>query len=159
MPTSIALEQAAKYVGRMRAILLMPEIITVVSQHGRPDDGTDPSGFYNVELFAPLKPFDEWRKGMTKEKLTDELSKEMNEAFPGVVFNFSQMISDNVEEAVSGVKGENSIKVIGPDLKENEKNAEQVLDVMSSIVGVKDLGMFHSLGQPNVKIVPDRAAC
>ncbi len=174
-PTSISLEQSEKYVGRMRSILRgcpddpktectdqnrkNPEIVTVVSQHGRPDDGTDPSGFYNVELFAPLKPFDEWRKGMTKEKLTDELSKEMSDAFPGVVFNFSQMISDNVEEAVSGVKGENSIKVIGPDLKENEKNAEAIVDVMQTIPGIKDLGMFHSLGQPNVKIVPDRAAC
>ena len=174
-PTSISLEQSERYVGRMRSILRgcpddpnvectddnrkNKEIITVISQHGRPDDGTDPSGFYNVELFAPLKPFDEWRKGLTKEKLTDELSKEMNDAFPGVVFNFSQMISDNVEEAVSGVKGENSIKVIGPDLKENEKNAEAVLDAVATVPGIRDLGMFHSLGQPNVKIVPDRAAC
>ena len=174
-PTSISLEQSEQYVGRMRSILRgcpedaktkctdenrkYPEILTVISQHGRPDDGTDPSGFYNVELFAPLKPFDEWRKGWNKERLTEELSKEMNEAFPGVVFNFSQMISDNVEEAVSGVKGENSIKVIGPDLKANEANAEAVLDVMAHIEGVADLGMFHSLGQPNVKIVPDRAAC
>jgi cobalt-zinc-cadmium resistance protein CzcA len=173
-PTSISLEQSEQYVGRMRNILRgcptdgrecteenrnNPEITTVISQHGRPDDGTDPSGFYNIELFAPLKPFDEWPKGMTKEKLTEQLSAEMEEAFPGVVFNFSQMISDNVEEAVSGVKGENSIKVIGPDLKENEKNAEAILDVMSKVQGVADLGMFHSLGQPNVKIVPDRAAC
>jgi cobalt-zinc-cadmium resistance protein CzcA len=174
-PTSISLEQSERYVGRMRSILRgcpvdenvectdtnrkNPEIITVISQHGRPDDGTDPSGFYNVELFAPLKPFDEWRKGLTKEKLTEELSKEMTDAFPGVVFNFSQMISDNVEEAVSGVKGENSIKVIGPDLKENEKNAEAIVDVVSQVPGIRDLGMFHSLGQPNVKIVPDRAAC
>ncbi len=174
-PTSISLEQSSKYVGRMRAILrgcpndpkiectnenrLYPEVITVISQLGRPDDGTDASGFYNVELFAPLKPFDEWQKGLTKEKLTDILSKEMTEAFPGVVFNFSQMISDNVEEAVSGVKGENSIKVVGPDLVTNEKFAEEIVDVMKTIDGVKDLGMFHSLGQPNVKIVPDRAAC
>ena len=172
---SISLDQSAKYVGRMRSILRgcpqdpgvactddnrkYPEVLTVVSQLGRPDDGTDPSGFYNVELFAPLKPFDEWPKGVTKAQLTDQLSKEMNDAFPGVVFNFSQMISDNVEEAMSGVKGENSIKIIGPDLKENEKNASAILEVMETVPGVKDLGMFHSLGQPNIKIVPDRAAC
>ena len=173
-PTSISLDQSAKYVGRMRSMLRgcpadgtactdqnrkHPEVITVVSQLGRPDDGTDVSGFFNVELFAPLKPFDEWPKGMTKEKLTEELSAEMSQAFPGVVFNFSQMISDNVEEALSGVKGENSIKVIGPDLKENEKNAEAIVDVMAHVDGVKDLGMFHTLGEPNVRIVPDRAAC
>ncbi len=174
-PSSISLDQSAKYVGRMRAILRgcpeepgvacndanrkYPEVLTVVSQLGRPDDGTDPSGFYNVELFAPLKPFDEWRKGVTKEKLTEELNTKLQESFPGVVFNFSQMISDNVEEAMSGVKGENSIKIIGPDLRENEKNAEKVLEVMETVPGVKDLGMFHSLGQPNVRIVPDRAAC
>jgi cobalt-zinc-cadmium resistance protein CzcA len=173
LPTSISLDQSAKYVGRMRSILRgcpetgictdenrrHKEITTVVSQLGRPDDGTDVSGFYNIELFAPLRPFEEWQKGLTKDKLTEELSKEMSEAFPGVVFNFSQMISDNVEEAMSGVKGENAVKIIGPDLRANEDNAEAIVDVMSDVAGVKDLGMFHSLGMPSVKIVPDRAAC
>ncbi|MEO7092521.1 MAG: CusA/CzcA family heavy metal efflux RND transporter [Polyangiales bacterium] len=174
-PTSISLEHSERYVGRMRSILRgcpddpniactdenreFPEVVTVISQHGRPDDGTDSSGFYNVELFAPLKPFGEWKKGLTKEMLTEELSRRMTNAFPEVVFNFSQMISDNVEEAVSGVKGENSIKVVGADLASNERYAEQIVDVMGTVDGVKDLGMFHSLGQPNVKIVPDRAAC
>ncbi len=175
LPTSISLEQSGRYVGRMRDILRgcpddksvpctdknrrHPEVDTVVSQLGRPDDGTDVSGFYNIELFAPLKPFDEWPRGVTKESLTDELSIEMNQAFPGVVFNFSQMISDNVEEAISGVKGENSVKIVGADLKTNEDNAIAIADVMTNIKGVKDLGIFHSLGQPNVKIVPDRGAC
>ena len=175
LPTSISLQQSAKYVGRMRAILRgcpveegavcnerdrkYPEVLTVISQLGRPDDGTDLAGFQNVELFAPLKPTDEWRKGITKDALTEELSKTMADAFPGVVFNFSQMISDNVEEAVSGVKGENSIKVFGPDLVANEKNADDILEVMQTVQGVKDLGMFRSLGQPSIKIVPDRKAC
>ncbi len=175
LPTSISLEQSSKYVGRMRAILRgcpldekekcteenrkNPEVVTVISQLGRPDDGTDLAGFHNIELFAPLKPYDEWRKGMTKDILTEQLSKRFEEEFPGVVVNFSQMISDNVEEAVSGVKGENSIKVFGPDLYANEENAEKILDVMKTVFGVKDLGMFRSLGQPNVKIVPDRQAC
>ncbi len=175
LPTSISLERSASFVGRMRDILRgCPrdgkepctdknrkhlEVETVVSQLGRPDDGTDPSGFYNVELFAPLKPFDEWRRGLTKDKLTDELSGELSAAFPGVTFGFSQMISDNVEEAMSGIKGENSIKVIGPDLRVNEAKAQEIVEVMSSIAGVKDLAMFHSLGQPNVRITIDRDAC
>src|SRR5581483_5529723 len=87
------------------------------------DDGTDVSGFHNIELVAPLKPFDQWKHGLTKDKLTDELSAELGAAFPGVVFNFSQMIGDNVEEAMSGVKGENSVKVVGSDIYKNEENA------------------------------------
>src|SRR5207302_1144357 len=97
--------------------------------------------------------------GVTKERLVEELSRELREAFPGAVFGFSQMISDNVEEAIAGVKGENSVKVYGPDLVANERNAEAIVDAMSRVRGVADLGMFHSLGQPNVRIVPDRAAC
>ena len=175
LPQSISLEQSSKYVGRMRSILRgcpedttvactdqnrkHTEVLTVISQLGRPDDGTDLAGFQNIELFAPLKSFDEWPRGLTKDALTDELSNEFKIAFPGVVFNFSQMISDNVEEAVSGVKGENSVKVFGPDLESNEKNAQAIVDVMSKVNGVKDLGLFPSMGQPSVKIVPDRPAC
>ena len=177
LPTSISLEQSARYVGRMRAVLLgcadsptggattrdcdeakrrHPEIRTVVSQLGRPDDGTDVSGFYNIELFAPLKPSSEWRPGQTKEGMTEELSQELADAFPGVGFNFSQMISDNVEEAMSGVKGENTVKVIGPDLRVNEGKATEVERVLATVAGVQDLGIFRSLGQPNVRITPDR---
>ncbi len=175
LPQSISLQESSQYVGKMRSILrgcprdpavactdenrAHPEVKTVISQLGRPDDGTDVSGFHNIELFAPLKSFDEWKNGTTKAQLTDQLSKELQEAFPGVVFNFSQMISDNVEEALSGVKGENSVKVIGADLKANEQNAAAIVDVMSTVAGVKDLGVFHSLGQPSVKITPDRFAC
>jgi cobalt-zinc-cadmium resistance protein CzcA len=160
LPMSVSLEQSSKYVGRMREILKShPEVTTVVSQLGRPDDGTDPSGFNNVEMFAPLKPFDQWPRGLTKEKLTDEVSKQLEGAFPGVVFNFSQYISDNVEEGLSGVKGENSVKVIGPDLHINESKADAIVDVMTKVQGVKDLGMFRSLGQPSLKITPDRLLC
>jgi cobalt-zinc-cadmium resistance protein CzcA len=174
LPTSIALEKSADYVGRMRAILRgcppapaectdanrkNPEVITVISQLGRPDDGTDVAGFQNIELFAPLKPFSQWRRGLTKETLTEQLSDELSGAFPGVVFNFSQMISDNVEEAVSGVKGENSIKVFGPDINANESNAERIVETLSSVRGIEDLGMFKSTGQPIVKITPDRKKC
>ncbi len=175
LPLSISLDQSAKYVGRMRSILrgcptdpgapcdeahrTHPEITAVVSQLGRPDDGTDVSGFSNIELFAPLKSFDEWPRGMTKEKLTDQLNKELTEAFPGALFNFSQMISDNVEEAVSGVKGENSVKVFGNDLESNEKIADAIVDVMGKVPGIKDLGTFQSMGQPNIKITPKRDVC
>ena len=157
LPTSISLEQSARYVRGLRAIVARhPEVTTVLSQLGRPDDGTDVSGFFNIELFAPLKPFSEWPRGETKEKLTEELSKEFQDAFPGISFNFSQMISDNVEEALSGIKGENSVKVIGPDLRVNESRANAIVEVMSHLPGVKDLGMFPSLGQPSIKITPNR---
>jgi cobalt-zinc-cadmium resistance protein CzcA len=160
LPMSISMQQSAKYTGRMRSIMRShPEVESVVSQLGRPDDGTDVSGFFNIELFAPLKPFDEWPRGLTKQKLTDQVQKELKDAFPGVVFNFSQYISDNVEEALAGVKGENSVKVSGPDLKVNETKAQQIVDVMAKIRGITDLGMFHSLGQPNIKIIPDRTIC
>ncbi|HEX9508664.1 MAG TPA: efflux RND transporter permease subunit, partial [Myxococcales bacterium] len=160
LPMSVSLEQSAKHVGRMRSILKgHPEIVTVISQLGRPDDGTDVAGFFNIELFAPLKPFDQWPRGVTKAKLTEQLSSELQDAFPGVIFNFSQMISDNVEEALSGVKGENSVKVIGPDIRGNEATADAIVDVMGKVRGVKDLGWFHSMGQPSIKIVPDRMQC
>ncbi|HTR49521.1 MAG TPA: CusA/CzcA family heavy metal efflux RND transporter [Kofleriaceae bacterium] len=157
LPMSVSLSEAATYTGRMRAILKKhPEVISVVSQLGRPDDGTDVAGFNNIELFAPLEPFDEWPKGLTKEALTRELDDEFTEAFPGVVTNFSQYLSDNVEEALSGVKGENSVKVFGPEIAKNENAADAIVDVMNRVKGVDDLGMFHSMGQPSIKIVPDR---
>ncbi|MGO8996618.1 MAG: efflux RND transporter permease subunit [Polyangiaceae bacterium] len=176
LPMSVSLEQSSRYVGRMRDVLRgcdaaakvpcdqqanrkYPEVLTVVSQLGRPDDGTDVTGFFNIEFFVPLKPFDEWRHGLTKEKLTEQVNGDLQRAFPGVVFNFSQYISDNVEEALSGVKGENSVKVYGPDIEVDEKNAQAISDIMSDVPGVQDLGIFHSLGQPDIKIVPDRAAC
>ena len=156
-PKSVSLEQSSQYVGRIRQIIRKhPEVETVVSQLGRPDDGTDVSGFDNIELFAPLKPFGTWPAGLTKEKLTDQLSQELSQAFPGVVFGFSQMISDNVEEAVSGVKGENSVKIVGPDLHTNHELADSVSDVLSDVRGIKDVGLFSSLGQPNITISVDR---
>ncbi len=170
LPVSINLEQTAKYVGRIRSIVLgcplegncemskrgNPEIETVISQIGRPDDGTDPVGFYNVEIFAPLAQHDNWRKGVTKELLTEQLSDQLEAEFPGVVFNFSQMIADNVEEAMSGVKGENSVKVIGLNLETDEAKANDILHVMADVHGVEDLGIFRTLGQPSVRISPDR---
>jgi len=160
MTTSVTLEQSSKYVGRMRQILRQrPEVAAVVSQLGRPDDGTDMAGFYNIELFAPLKPASEWPSHVTKDSLTDDLARELSASFPGLTFNFSQYLSDNVAEAVSGVKAENSIKVFGPNLDVNERKGEEIMGALQSVRGVKDLGMFRSLGQPSIKIVPDREVC
>jgi cobalt-zinc-cadmium resistance protein CzcA len=157
---SVSLERSASWVGKMRDMIRKhPEVVTVVSQLGRPDDGTDISGFHNIEFFAPLKPFDEWPRGLTKEKLTDQLSKELSAAFPGVVFNFSQYLSDNVEEALSGVKGENAVRVIGPDIVTNDRIARQMVDVLADVRGIEDVGLYSSLGQPSVKIETDRVRC
>jgi heavy metal efflux system protein len=157
MPPTISLEAGMDKVDRMRAILKThPEVITVVSQHGRPDDGSDPAGFYNAEFFVPLKPFDEWPRGYTKDDLVDEVQRQFRAEFPGVEFNFSQYIQDNIEEGLSGVKGANSIKVVGPDLQVLEKLADQVSHEMSQIRGVEDLGVLRVLGQPNLNVTVDR---
>ncbi len=158
MPPTISLEAAMPAVTKMREILLNhPEVITVVSQHGRPDDGSDAAGFYNAEFFVPLKPFEEWSPGLTKEKLVEELQQEFSREFTGVDFNFSQYIQDNIEEGLSGVKGANSVKIVGPDLAVLEQIAVQVQSEMGRIKGVEDLGIFRVLGQPNLNIKVDRA--
>jgi cobalt-zinc-cadmium resistance protein CzcA len=158
MPAAVSLEASDRYVNEMRAVMdRYPEVRTVVSQHGRPDDGTDTTGFFNAEFFVPLKPFDTWPSGMTKAKLTKILSDELQNRFPGVDFNFSQNIEDNVEEAASGVKGENSVKLFGGDLETLQKTAEKIKDVMATVPGITDLAVFNSLGQPTVRIDVDRA--
>jgi heavy metal efflux system protein len=136
-----------------------PEVTQVVSQIGRPDDGTDTTGFFNTEYFVDLKPKDKWRPVFHKDK--DELIGAMDrelEKIPGAVWNFSQPISDNVEEAVSGVKGELAVKLYGADLKTLEEKGNQIVDVMGKIKGVADLGLFHVIGQPNLSYVVDREA-
>jgi cobalt-zinc-cadmium resistance protein CzcA len=158
MPATLSLEDGEAATRKLRLILLKhPEVITVTSQHGRPDNGTDASPFSNVELFAPLKPPEQWTKGMTKEKLTEQIQAEFQSELPGVVFNFSQYIQDNIEEAISGVKGANSVKILGHNLEMLEKLAAQVRDQMSQVRGIADLGIFPVLGQPNLNIKVDRA--
>jgi heavy metal efflux system protein len=136
-----------------------PEVTQVASQVGRPDDGTDTTGFFNTEYFVDLKPKDEWRPVFHQDK--DELTAAMNRELmkiPGVIWNFSQPISDNVEEAVSGVKGELAVKVYGDDLKTLEKIGNQVVDIMGTVHGVEDLGLFRVIGQPNLNYTVDRQA-
>jgi heavy metal efflux system protein len=157
MPPTISLEAGMPVVNRIREVLMRhPEAITVVSQHGRPDNGSDAAGFFNAEFFVPLKPFEEWARGMTKEKLIDELQKEFAAEFTGVGFNFSQYIQDNVEEGISGVKGANSLKIVGPNLEILEQIANRALAEMAQVRGVRDLGIFRVLGQPNLNIRVDR---
>ncbi len=158
LPASVSLEAGQPVVNAVRRILMQyPEVQAVLSAHGRPDDGTDSTGFFNAEYFVPLKPFDTWPSGVTKETLTEELSKRLSAKYPGVDFSFSQIIEDNVEEAASGVKGANSIKLFGPDLTTLEKYANQIKAQMGKVRGIEDLGVFQSLGQPTVRIDVDRA--
>ncbi len=136
-----------------------PEVLKVVSQTGRPDDGTDTTGFFNTEYFVDLKPKDEWRPVFRENK--DELIAAMDrelEKTPGVLWNFSQPISDNVEEAVSGVKGELAVKIYGDDLKTLEEKGDAIVSVMSKIRGVQDLGLFRVIGQPNLNYIVNREA-
>lgn len=158
LPSSISLEAGQPVVNGVRRIIAQyPEVESVLSAHGRPDDGTDSTGFFNAEFFVPLKPFDAWPAGVTKESLTDELSKKLQSRYPGVDFSFSQYIEDNVDEAASGVKGANSIKLFGPDLATLEKYADAIKTQTGKVRGIEDLGVFQSLGQPTVRIDVDRA--
>lgn len=159
LPPSISLEAGQPTVDQIRKLLASyPEMERVVSIHGRPDDGTDPSGFFNAEFYAPLKPASEWPAGMSKEKLTAELQARLHDLYPGVDFEFSQYIEDNVDEASSGVKGANSLKIFGSDLATLESIAAQVQAEMARVRGIADLGVANSLGQPTVRIDVDRVA-
>ncbi|CDM64849.1 efflux RND transporter permease subunit [Pyrinomonas methylaliphatogenes] len=157
MPSTISFTYANQLVDKMRRVFKEePEVTTVVSQLGRPDDGTDPTSYFNCEFFVDLKPRDQWRPGMTKEKLVSALETRLRELFPGVTYNFSQAIEDNVEEAMSGVKGENSIKLFGDNLEELDRLSRQIAMVMKSVPGITDLGILTELGQPNLLIRIDR---
>src|SRR5712671_8110618 len=158
LPPTISLQEGNAYVNEMRKTIRgFPEVESVVSQHGRPDDGTDAAGFFNAEFFAPLKPVSEWSGAHDKDELTAQLLAKLQDKFPGVEFNFSQYLQDNVSEAVSGVKGENSIKLYGNDLQALTDTANKIKSVLSTVQGVTDLAVFTSLGQPTVQIDIDRA--
>src|SRR6266403_2248350 len=158
MPATISLEEGNSYVNQIRTLIReFPEVDSVVSQHGRPDDGTDAAGFFNAEFFAPLKPASQWPKGVTKDDLTTDLLGKLQARFPGIEFNFSQYLQDNVAEAVSGVKGENSIKLFGNDLQTLTDTANKIKTQLATVQGITDLAVFTSLGQPTVQIDIDRA--
>ncbi|MGQ3014048.1 MAG: efflux RND transporter permease subunit [Flavobacteriales bacterium] len=157
MPQSISFTEANKNAEEMRQIFRRyPEVRSVISQNGRPNDGTDPTGFFNVEFFVDLLPKDEWERGLSKEEVIGEMQTEMESKYPGMIFGFSQPISDNVQEAVSGVKGEMAIKIFGDDFTVLERKADSIKTIMSGIEGVKDLGIFKSIGQPELRIQLDQ---
>jgi cobalt-zinc-cadmium resistance protein CzcA len=150
--------EGLRVVDRARVVLAsFPEVPQVVTQVGRPDDGTDSTGFFNTEYFVDLLPKNQWRPvfHQDKERLIAAMDREL-EKIPGVVWNFSQPISDNVEEAVSGVKGELAVKVYGDDLRTLEAKADQIVEVMRDIRGIEDLGVFRVVGQPNLDFTVDR---
>jgi cobalt-zinc-cadmium resistance protein CzcA len=156
MPTTIPFSDANQLADQMRATFRKyPEVTTVVSQLGRPDDGTDATSFFNCEFFVNLKPREEWPNGLTKPELVRQMESDLKR-IPGVVYNFSQNIEDNVEEAMSGVKGENSLKLFGDDLEKLETTGRQIMAVMKTVPGVADLGIFGELGQPNLLVQVDR---
>ena len=157
LPSSTGPSEADRVIRQARQTLVkFPEVTQVVSQMGRPDDGTDVTGFFNTEYFVDLKLHDAWRpQFVTKDQLIDAMSEELQKE-PGVIWNFSQPIADNMEEAVSGVKGQLAIKLYGADLKQLEKTADEIVDAINDIKGVADLGIFRVVGQPNINIKIDR---
>ena len=158
LPPTITLEAGRDTVNKIRNVIgSYAPVRTVVSEQGRGEDATDPDGSFVAEFFVPLKPFDEWPNGLTKPKLVKEMSARLESEFIGIDFNFSQYIQDNIEEAVSGVKGENSVKIFGRDLTELERLSKVVQSELAKVPGVADPGAFNLLGQPNLVIQVDRA--
>ena len=160
LPPSEGPSASIDFTDKARVIMAsFPEVTQVVSQTGRPDDGTDTTGFFNTEYFVDLKQKKDWRPvfHQDKEQLIAAMDKEL-EKFPGVIWNFSQPISDNMEEAVSGVKGELAVKLYGDDLRTLEHKAEEIQTQMESVKGVEDLGIFRIIGQPNLNYTVDRDA-
>jgi heavy metal efflux system protein len=157
LPQDVSYEASERMAKDIREILLgYPVVTQVVSQLGRPDDGTDVTTFNNIEFMVSLKHLNEWPSGLTKEKLVGQMDSQL-EKFPGIDFNFSQNIQDNVEEAMSGVKGENSLKIFGDDINVLVEKAGQIKDIMAGVRGVADLGVFQETGQPQLLISIDRA--
>lgn len=157
---STGLTDGTNVMNRARILLAsFPEVTQVVSQVGRPDDGTDTTSFSNTEYFVDLKPKEQWRPAFheDKEELIAAMDRQL-EKIPGVVWGFSQPIADDMDEAVSGVKGELAVKIYGDDLKTLEQKADQIVAVMRTVPGIDDLGVFHVTGQPNLNVTVDRDA-
>jgi cobalt-zinc-cadmium resistance protein CzcA len=158
MPGTISLEEGHATVQGIRATLLeFPEAVTVTSQQGRPDDGTDPAGFFNAEFFMPMRPPEQWTTARNRDGLVAAINARLSERFLGVQFSFAQAISDNVQEAASGVKGANAIKVFGTELDVLTARAEQIRGLLTQVRGLTDVAVFPTLGQPTVSVTIDRA--
>jgi cobalt-zinc-cadmium resistance protein CzcA len=151
-PLSIALDDSKDLANEMRKVIRsFPEVKGVVSQAGRPNDGTDPTGFYNIEFHVDIHPKKEWKSGLTKAELMEKMKAQLAH-FPGIDLNFSQPIMDNVEEAVSGVKGSLAVKVYGDSLQVTEATAGQIYAVLKEVKGIEDLGVIRNIGQPEMRI-------
>ncbi len=152
LPQSISLDESVRLANRMRRNLsAYPEVRQVLSQTGRPNDGTDATGFYNIEFHVDIYPQKEWESQLSKAQLIERMQDELS-VYPGIDFNFSQPISDNVEEAASGVKGSIAVKVFGKDLYESERIADLVCDQLATVDGIDDLGVIRNIGQPELRI-------
>ena len=170
-PVHVSLDAVSEPSKKARAIMgseRYPEVKTIVVQAGRPDDGTDPGGFNNVEFFVPLRPEADWpvverpngeRKIRTREEINEDLRAELYAKLPGIEWSFSQYIRDNVMEAISGVKGDNSVKIYGPDLAKLEELAEKTKNAIAEIRGVADTGIYHIMGQSNLEFAVDKEKC
>jgi cobalt-zinc-cadmium resistance protein CzcA len=172
VPRTTSREYAASIAPQLREVIgTIPEVDRVISQLGRPDDGTDITGFFNIEFGAPLKPMEQWRKQpfflfgyhlwdqtISRGDMEKELMEKFKE-FPGINFNFSQYIRDNVEEALSGVKGANSVKIEGTDLDQLEVLGQKLTEILKGVRGIENVGMFHVVGQPNLQVEIDRGLC
>jgi len=157
LPYSISLDTSMAKAGQMRAIMIkFPQVRRIMSQTGRPDDGTDVAGFYNNEFGVSLYPQEEWDPKISKEELIDTMSKALA-VIPGADLNFSQPIMDNVEEAVSGVKGSICVKVYGDSLDYMEEQSTKVYNVLKKVEGVDDLGVIRNIGQPELDIDLDQS--
>src|ERR1700688_2431895 len=160
MPYTISFEEASKFAPQVRALLMKyPQVTVVGSELGRPDDGTDPTGFFNCEFYVGLKPYNDksWKQGSihSKQQLTEDLEKNL-EAFPGVIFNYTQPAEDAVDEALTGLKSALAVKIFGPDLDVLEKKAVEIKNVLSNNPGFKELTVVRELGQPSLVIDADR---
>ena len=152
LPQSISLDESVTLANKMRKKLLtFPEVRQVLSQTGRPNDGTDATGFYNIEFHVDIYPEKDWESKLTKLQLIDKMQEDLS-VYPGIDFNFSQPITDNVEEAASGVKGSIAVKVFGKDLYESEKLAVQIDKILNTVQGIEDLGVIRNIGQPELRI-------
>lgn len=155
MPMSTSLSESVELTSELRQKLrTFPEVADVLSQIGRSNDGTDPNGFYFVQFQVDLVPKKLWRKRMTMEKIVEEMNVELSQ-YQGIIYNYSQPITDNVAEAAAGVKAANVIKIYGNDLETLDEYALQVLEQIKDVEGIKDVGILRNLGQPEISVVLD----
>ena len=152
LPMSVSLTEANEISNKMVDILQkFPEVKQTLSQVGRTNDGTDPKGFFNVQIQVDLLPQKEWKRPITEDELIGEMDKQLSK-YPGIVFNYSQPIRDNVEEAVAGVNAALAVKIFGPDFQTLDTTANKIMDVLKKVKGIEDLGVLRNLGQPEFRI-------